>query len=852
YKLSEIKDNKAQSITLLENALKRKVSYDERSFVFSVAPSFVFSNVKISHPNDGRVFLFAPKVVCKISVLPLIFNKVVISKIEFQKPQLNVIRYKSGEFNFSDMLDMQGNESVKIKGVAFVDGSINFDDMLFGQHIALKKIQLDCSNFAYGQRTNISLSAFTNASNKMNIYLNGFIDIASKDEPINRSSINMFSYFDSINLQSLYPYIEKYFPNMQLQGNMNIKTRIVGGLHNIYISVEEVLLRDTQVVYPKAFRAPINIKNGRVSFRMKKTPSNLDIDSIHLNVDGLNINGFVRVRDMDSSDPFINAVATGEGISLTVHNDYIPKKIIPVIVMSYIDEHIPHVNIDLEEGRIAGRISQIKNISKDENYRCLYIRAVASNGSVRYKDRANKNISFTNIGGVLELKEKDFNLKIMRGVLGNTPLKLDGKITNYIIPNETSSYVFNATLEPHKTEVQQLLEFFFSDYAGNSFLSLNGSGEIKNYSLSGKWNLTPANYSLAGKIKKNIGKSNIFSFRTTINDGGINIKDFSYLLGSSYIYGITAVPSHNKRQSRIDVKSNDIDIRTIADMIPFLNGTNPSGTMRVNCSMDNTIKKGIGISCNGTITVANASMNLMQNTKRISNINGKVILTNKKHHRFELSGCFSQTNVKAIGELSGLTNSSTLLRISIGQVSYNDIGYAKLGEKIFLKNIDMLARLNNRTISVSSLSGEYQGKRILLRGVCEVPLENDGRYKMFFLSDKIPINDVSDYVGVTKHLITGYIAVSANVSAYGGGYEKFKNSVNGTITVHATDGTILDFPVIYKLFGVINFLHYFKFELPDMDADGMPYKLIDASANINGNEIDIKSLNIRGDSLNIN
>jgi len=103
----------------MEKQLKRQVRIGDFSgSIFSAVSGFTVSDVKISNfksPKeleslkgkpvaDSDIFASLKSFKFKVAIPPLLKKQIVLKELMLYSPQINIVRYKSGAFNFSDLL----------------------------------------------------------------------------------------------------------------------------------------------------------------------------------------------------------------------------------------------------------------------------------------------------------------------------------------------------------------------------------------------------------------------------------------------------------------------------------------------------------------------------------------------------------------------------------------------------------------------------------------------------------------------------------------------------------------------------------------------------------------------------
>jgi uncharacterized protein involved in outer membrane biogenesis len=171
----------------MEEQLHRQVRIGDISGgLFSAISGFTIKDVKISNYKtekeieslkgkpvaDNDMFAGMKALNFKVSIPPLLSRKFVLNELMLMSPQVNIIRYKNGAFNFSDLLakkPMTAEEKAKKKkkmreeaakpkekseplkaddlpvainvgSVGMQDGNVNFTDVGSGQKLNLYKV----------------------------------------------------------------------------------------------------------------------------------------------------------------------------------------------------------------------------------------------------------------------------------------------------------------------------------------------------------------------------------------------------------------------------------------------------------------------------------------------------------------------------------------------------------------------------------------------------------------------------------------------------------------------------------------------------------------------------------------
>ena len=201
--------NKPFIESIMEEQLHRQVRIGDISGgIFSAISGFTIEDVKISNYKtekeieslkgkpvaDNDIFASMKALNFKVSIPPLLNKKFVLNEFMLMSPQVNIVMYKNGAFNFSDLLvtkPMTAEEraayekkmredaakkseplkaddlpvAINVGSVGMEDGTVNFTDMGTGQRLNLYKVTAKVFNIKIDpkdiEKTNsISLKIF--------------------------------------------------------------------------------------------------------------------------------------------------------------------------------------------------------------------------------------------------------------------------------------------------------------------------------------------------------------------------------------------------------------------------------------------------------------------------------------------------------------------------------------------------------------------------------------------------------------------------------------------------------------------------------------------------------------------
>jgi uncharacterized protein YhdP len=149
-------------------------------------------------------------------------------------------------------------------------------------------------------------------------------------------------------------------------------------------------------------------------------------------------------------------------------------------------------------------------------------------------------------------------------------------------------------------------------------------------------------------------------------------------------------------------------------------------------------------------------------------------------------------------------------------------------------------------LKCSAMDGEISGKVRIDSGS-----DNASHYQFNYSLNDVSAESFMRALGVTKQEITGLLTLQGELSAKGKTAEELKKTLLGSTKVNFEEGKLRRFAVLSKIFSLLNFSQWLKFQLPDMVSGGMPYNKISASLAIKDGVISSNDLYVASDAMNI-
>jgi len=180
-------------------------------------------------------------------------------------------------------------------------------------------------------------------------------------------------------------------------------------------------------------------------------------------------------------------------------------------------------------------------------------------------------------------------------------------------------------------------------------------------------------------------------------------------------------------------------------------------------------------------------------------------------------------------------------RLSADAGRFKQVEFSKLNSRIHFEQ--KILYLEEAECEV--LDGTFTGKGRVDFGTAGGP-----RFQTSFSLNKISSAQLLHALDTSRE-ITGAMTLEGDLTAKGNTLDEVKASSLGNIRLHCEKGTLRKFSLLSKLFSILNFSQLFKFKLPDMVSDGMPFNEINASFALRDGVVTTNDLFIDSNAMSI-
>jgi len=175
------------------------------------------------------------------------------------------------------------------------------------------------------------------------------------------------------------------------------------------------------------------------------------------------------------------------------------------------------------------------------------------------------------------------------------------------------------------------------------------------------------------------------------------------------------------------------------------------------------------------------------------------------------------------------------------------------------------ATIANKSLLIEQLESDFGGGKLTAKGKIDFQsaLTNYQtkidfqaeltHYQTEFKLAKASTDKISKliYGDSAQKEFTGTLTLEGDLNASGSNGDALKKSASGSIKMHSQKGMLRQFSWLSKVFSILNVSQLFKFRLPDMVSEGMPYNDLKATYAIKNGVISTDDLFLESNAMNM-
>jgi len=835
-------------------ALGRDLQYESARLSFRFGPALTFTGVKIAEKSGPEPFASAAEIAVRIAVLPYILEKrLVVREIRLEEPRMRIVRDREGRWNISDLFTANEAPAVDVGGITAAGGEITLVDTTIKEGVLVfTAIDLYLERWERGATVAFSLAGtLAGKGGDGRLSLAGKMRLAKKTEDILESSlIRTKLQAERLDLAGPWPWYRRWTPFEKLGGLLTAELVLTGPGQDFTAS-GSLEITGPELAYPPVFPETLKAARLRLTCDLHRTPGAVVLSRAEAALDDLKLQGKMTLKDLLSPDPFVEATASLADFDLERHGNLIPYGIIPASTGDFIRKYVRAGVFHVETGALKGRLSELKTWGAFNRASVLLVRAKVTKGRL---DFGGQTPAFQGITGELTLTEREFSLQGMEGNFGTAPFNLTGKIENYALP-APATYPFTASIRPTTKELAWIFgneALGTSSFAGHTTLNFTGRGPAAAYEVRGEWDLGPASYRYGEWFAKPAGRTNSAHFMIKIDGQGMDIAPCRFSLPPLEIEAAAFYPfAASARSTRFAAQSNRVTLPDLKILSPVLTRYEAAGFAQGKFSFNTKNGKSAGGLWQGSISLQQAAFKPSARLHRLQDLTGVIQWEGETLATSRLTGRYGKTPFTLAGTRKESPQPVYQGNLAIPAFQMDDLGAGKHLAGVPIR--DLLAHVTYKrdVLSFADLSFRLREGRAAAAGETRfATATGPARHHYRFQFYGMPVADLFREVDKDR-MITGTASGRGELTAGGANDEELLKSLAGNLSLRIEKGAINKFPVLAKIFSLLNVSQILRLRLPDMTAEGMTFRRITTTMAIKNGVASTKDFYLDSDAMNI-
>jgi uncharacterized protein involved in outer membrane biogenesis len=720
-RLLDINAYRDEILSTLQQSLNRKVSFSSGKFAWHFGPSFDFADVSVKEPDGGSDFLKAEKITVKLALWPLLEKQVVLQDVKADGAVIHIVRRKDATLNIDDLLKpSKDTVQIHFRKVQLRRSTVQWDDAAIQEEpfsAVVRNITLNLEHLTRGRKGNLKLYCDlpAHSGSPGSVSLVGSLKLPDEGVSLDNTELNLTGDFKQADIGRFWPYYSRFIPFANPGGRLDLTTTFKGRMHE-FAAKGKIRIAGSSVVWPKIFHYTIAPRSAQLDYDLRLSPRLIDIPALSFDTDGFRIKGSFQMHDYAGKDPRIVARASTPTFRYEDVRQYVPYGVIPADTSEYIEHKIKSGIFKLDTGLLDGRVSQIAHMEQGDNYKTLLIRGPVEKAVLSYGPKAPV---FSNIKGTIELKDKNFNLIGMTAQFGESPLKLNGSITEYNT-DKTSDYPVRMDITPHAPEVAWLARIAGAnklEFGGLSTLVLTGSGHYSAYRLNGSWELKQSIYSFPGAVRKPAGMANQLNFTSIISPGETKLTSLSYSLQSLSLSATALLKYRDQPYLNFELQTNPIMLSETSPILTGWQQYRPSGRAQAHINGSGNPEDFSAMNYRGTIVLNSFSVLPDEKLKTVSGINGTVSFNGNSLETSSMSVRYGDSPLLIKGLVRSLKNGEAEIQVTSPQLFLRDFNRATQKSDAAIRRLHGTLSIKDGRYGIKDLSGQLNSSNFNISGV---------------------------------------------------------------------------------------------------------------------------------------
>ncbi|HKJ28650.1 MAG TPA: AsmA family protein [Desulfuromonadales bacterium] len=429
-------------LPLAEENLQRKIELGD--IEVSLFSGIEIHGLKLYEKNGQDLFVSTDMVRLKYQLLPLLAMKVVIDEVRLEKPNVRVVRFKDGQFNYSDLVDgvdseptpedtqlqtPQGSESsssesdrpisLLVSNLLLQDGHLVFLDHVLNDkapyRYEISGLQVAAKGVTLTGKIPLSVQCQLNESP---LTLDGHINL----QPF---SVDFDIAMKALDVVAFSPYFKESLPGKLGGAKLSLKSNLLGTFEDLVLK-GSVSLADLDILLDAMPEAPLEKAEVNVDFDLLLAHKKdlLQIHSFDLDFNGIKL-GVVGKIDTVLTRPTLNLTLSVPDLKVRQAIDAVPQSLVGDV------RSLDPAGSLSAEASLAGSLDNPQSLLKSAQVDLEEVQATAGGQRPAFSGRLLLSGNHINSEGLkVRLGDNHADIKLTANRLYTSPVVVTADITS--------------------------------------------------------------------------------------------------------------------------------------------------------------------------------------------------------------------------------------------------------------------------------------------------------------------------------------------------------------------------------------------------------------------------------------
>ncbi|MBI3582666.1 MAG: AsmA-like C-terminal domain-containing protein [Nitrospinae bacterium] len=546
-------------------------------------------------------------------------------------------------------------------------------------------------------------------------------------------------------------------------------------------------------------------------------------------------------------------------------------------------------NIDARAGIVTADIKIIGPLPKNTPPIRIEVDAEAKGLTIHH---VQVKLPIENVAGSFHFSPEEILIKKLNGNMRDSKFSIKGVVKDFKSQNPLIDINLYSRLNLSDALTLGLDKIKkVSKAEGVSEINFNLKGRKGDFIVSQTLDLTDSSYRYDVWLEKDKGFPNRIQFDGRVNSDTINIDNLVIFLKTAKIDVKGRVNNYDNPKFILSVSTNEMNITDVVKFLTRAEDSVASGIVSLQLNTVGYLKNIKDTKINGKLSVRNADFKLTYLPMPVYNLNATADFTGDRIFIPSAGGFFGDSPVRFSASVKEFSNPIVEFVLNASSFNFDNFFPSKdiTGQTFPPSKEEVAAGSEEKRDSQLGMitwrgkiavdKGRLMGlpfeslmfdiyynsemmkvKNLLLKGFGGSHVEKgwlnwdkeDG--VEISLSNKMVNMNIENLYGKLPEGfrdIHGNININSKISGKGMGLGDIKKSMNGNLHIEIHNGNINRFHILSKIFSLLNVYQIFKFKLPDLVTEGMPYNSIIANFEIKNGIAVTEDLLIDSDSIRI-